>query len=158
MAEHDWQSFEQFVGLADGLALNRHWHRALAFYDEAMSVEHRDERAARNRALTLWRADRGPEAARAWADVVALFPGRADILNDASLAAGGRGAPLEEQALLLEAIQMPGSLDAQENLASWLLEHEPSEREAAIRLLDGVLAEEPARDRSLYLRFKAGRP
>lgn len=156
-AQRDWEAFTVLLDIADGLGLARRWDESLTAYDVAIAIEHRDERAARNRAITLWRAGQTEQARAAWDDVIALLPARADILNDAALAAAGAGDAAAERALLEAAVALPGSEDSRENLAAWHLEHASDPREEAVRLLDMVLAVEPDRDRALYLRFKAGR-
>ena len=52
---------------------------------------------------------------------------------------------------------LPGSSDARENLAAHLLRPGQEDPARALELLEGVLAEEPARDRALYLRHVATR-
>ncbi len=150
-AAHDWDAFAALLDVADTLGGQRRWDASLAVYDLALSIEHRDERAARNRAITLWRAGRPDDARRAWQQVVDLLPGRADILNDAALAAAGAGDPAEERRLLEASAALPGSQDAKENLAAWHLTEPGGSRTEAVALLETVLEQEPERDRALYL-------
>ncbi len=154
----DWEAFSILLDVADTLGLARRWEEALAVYDMAMEIEHRDERAARNRALTLWRSGRKDKAKRAWDELLVLLPERSDLLNDAALAAAGAGDAAGEKLLLEAAIGLPGSQDARENLAAWHLGHPSGSVPEAVRLLEDVLRQEPERDRALYLRFRAGRP
>jgi hypothetical protein len=90
---------------------------------------------------------------------VARYPERADVLNDAALAEEARGQVAEARALFERAVVLPedqpGVRDARENLASLLLSGPAPDPAAALALLDGLLASEPGRDRSLSLRALA---
>ncbi|MCB9899150.1 MAG: tetratricopeptide repeat protein [Planctomycetes bacterium] len=155
--ERDWDAYGDLVSVADRLGQQRRFDEAVAIYDRALAIEPRDERAQRNRALTLWRSGRDALAAEAWEALIEHFPGRADLLNDAALAAEARGDRARARALLTEAIGLPGSIDAHENLARLLLEGDPdaTERAQARALAEDVLVQEPARARSLLLRLLA---
>jgi len=157
-AARDWEAYTVLLDIADSLGLARRWEESLAVYDVAMAIEHRDERAARNRAITLWRAGQDAEAGQAWREVMLLLPDRADIINDAALSAAGANDFDLSRKLLEESAALPGSEDARENLAAWHLKNSSGQQFEAVRLLDMVLAEQPERDRALYLRFRAGRP
>jgi len=155
--EGDWSAFSMLIDVAEALALERRWEEALSTYDRVLAIEGRDERAVHSRAITLWRAGRAEEAAAAWRSLLELLPGRADLLNDAGLAALGRGDAARARELFEEAVRLPGSEDARENLAWLLLREEPPAVAAATEHFDAVLAEEPHRDRALYGRFRARR-
>jgi hypothetical protein len=144
----DLEALEQLVGLGDQLAQERRWDEALAAYEMALSVEPRHLRAAGNRALTLSLAGRTLDGYR---ELVDRHPRRADLLNDAALAAWGWGRPDEARTLLERATLLEGALDARENLAALLLETGADSVSRARGLLEQVLAEEPERDRALFL-------
>lgn len=148
--ERDWDAYADLVTVADELAQARSWDEALWAYDIAVGIEPRDERALRNRAITLWRTGRDDRAAQAWRQVLEVLPRRSDLLNDAALAALGRAEPDAAHELLDQAVTLPGSIDARENLAVLLLD-ERREPERARELIDSVLAEEPDRPRALRL-------
>lgn len=151
LARH-WEAYSDLLDVADDLALDRRWDEALDVYEIALGVEDRDERARRNHALTLWRAGRAGAAA-AWRGVVEQFPGRADVLNDAALAALAGGRLGEAEQLLEQAVALPGSADARENLAALRVALDrPGD---ALPLLEDVLRAEPERARSLWLRDRA---
>ena len=156
-AARDWEAYTVLLDIADSLGLARRWEESFAVYEVVRAIEARDERAARNRAITLWRAGRHEEAQQAWREVMLLLPGRADVINDAALSAAGAKDFALSRKLLEESAMLPGSEDARENLAAWHLKNPSGQRAEAVHLLDGLLAEEPERDRALYLRFLAGR-
>lgn len=153
--ERDWVALDQLIGVADGLGLARRFDESLALYDAALAVEPRHDTALRHRAITLWKAGRDAQAAAAWRGVLERSPGRSDLLNDAALAAWGRGDRALARELLERAVALPGARDAQENLALLLMEDAPEEAQRIRALLDAVLAEEPGRDRALSLRYRA---
>lgn len=150
-ADGDWEAYDQAVSVADSLALARRFPEALALYDALLEVERRDERAQRHRALTLWRGGRGLDAGAAFEELNRRWPDRADLLNDAGLAAWGSGDLTAAEARFRAAIELPQSVDARENLAALLIEARRPGRAEARSLLQEVLAEEPARARALVL-------
>ena len=74
--ERDWDAFADLVTVADELAQARSWDEALWAYDIAVGIEPRDERALRNRAITLWRTGQDDRAAEAWRQVLEVLPRR----------------------------------------------------------------------------------
>jgi tetratricopeptide (TPR) repeat protein len=150
-----WDCLDDAVSIADGLAIARRFEEALAAYETALSIEPRHERALWHRALASWHSGRDDQATAAWADLIERFPGRSDIVNDAALAAWGVGDYALVQQRLEQAVTWPGSRDAQENLAVLLLSEGSLDEERAQQLLQGVLEQEPERDRSLLYRFRA---
>lgn len=154
----DADSLEVLVSAADMAAQSFRWDEALVLYDKALEIEPAHARAAANRALTQARAGRGLDGYQA---LVAAYPQRADVLNDAALAEAGRGHG-EAARLLLERaatfpLEEPGARDARENLAALLLAGPPADATAALALLEDVLAVDPGRDRALSLRLRARR-
>lgn len=145
----DAPALEQLVDLGDGQGRLRKYESSVAAYEAALAIDPTHTRAAANRALTLARSGGGIEAYRALA---AAHADRADLLNDAALALWGWGQRDEARALLERAAALPAGRDARENLACFLLDAQPPEPVAARPLLDVVLADEPARDRALYLK------
>jgi tetratricopeptide (TPR) repeat protein len=147
----DPRVLSNLVGLGNVLGQARRWDAALEAYDMVLATEPAHERALRNRALTLSRAGRG-EAGPAWEALVQRYGDRADVLNDAALMLQGAGENKAATVLWERAVVLDGAEDARENLAAERLVDEP---EAALELLDRVLAKEPRRDRALYLRLRA---
>jgi len=154
----DVEALDLLVSAADTLASGYRWDEALAIYAQALQAEPAHLRAAANRALTLARSGRSLDGYR---ELLSARPGRLDLVNDAALAALGWGRTAEARELLERAAagpdEAPGVADARENLAALLLALRPPEAGAALTLLDGVLAADPARDRSLSLRAAARR-
>lgn len=144
----DAKALEQLVELADNLGRRRQYDAALAAYEAALAIEPTHVRAAANRALTLARSGGGLDAYR---ELAAAHVDRADILNDAALALWGGGERADVRALLEKAAALPAGRDARENLASWLLDEQPPDPVAARPLLEAVLADDPGRDRALFL-------
>jgi tetratricopeptide (TPR) repeat protein len=144
----DGEALEQLVDMADDLGRGREFDEALAAYDKALEAEPNHRRAEANRALTRARAGRSLDGYEA---LVKRHPGRADLLNDAGLAAWGWGRLDEARRLIETAAELPGSTDAHENLAALLLTVEPHDPARARTLLKSVLEEEPTRSRALFL-------
>ena len=144
----DGPALEQLVALADDLGRRRQYDSALAAYDAALAIDPSHVRAAANRALTLARSGGGLDAYR---ELAAAHADRADILNDAALALWGGGDREAAHALLERAAALPGGRDARENLASFLLDMQPPDPAGARPLLEAVLADDPGRDRALFL-------
>jgi hypothetical protein len=152
----DADALELLVSAGDALAQAFRWDEALSAYDRALSIEPAHGRAAANGALTESRA--GRELQR-YPALVAKHPERADVLNDAGLSEAARGHATEARALFERAAGLPddqpGVHDARENLAALLLAGPAPDPAAALGWLDGLLAIEPGRDRSLTLRALA---
>ena len=144
----DAQALEQLVDLADGQARRRSVAEAVAAYDAALAIDPGHTRAGANRALTLARSGAGLDAYR---QLAAAHPHRAELLNDAALALWGGGLREEARSLLERAAALPSGVDARENLAAFLLDEQPPDPRAARPLLEAILAEEPGRDRALFL-------
>ena len=155
--ERHWDCLDDAVSIADGLAIAGDYSAALEAYETALSIEPRHELALWHRALARWHAGQDAAAAAAWADLITRYPGRSDITNDGALAAWGVGDLALAQERLEQAMSWPGSEDAQENLAVLLLESTPGDPQRALELLDGVLQDDPQRDRSLTYRYRARR-
>ena len=154
VADGDPAALEILCSVADTLAIARRFEPALAAYEACLDLSPRHGRATVNRALTLSQAGRSSEASAAYAEVLSYRPGRADLLNDAALHAWGQGQAEQARTLWEEAIELPGSADARENLAVSLRKIDPVR---AVKLLDEVLAAEPERDRALYQWFLGAR-
>jgi hypothetical protein len=152
VADGDDASLEQLVALADDLGRRRQFDDALAAYDAALDAEPNHGRAEANRALTQARAGRSLDG---YAALLARRPGRADLLNDAGLASWGWARLDEARQRIEAAAALPGSRDAQENLAALLLTIEPVDPARAEELLASVLEVEPTRARALFLRHYA---
>lgn len=154
----DAEALDLLVSAADALATGYRWDEALAAYDSALATEPAHLRAAANRALALASSGRSLDG---YAGLLAARPGRLDLVNDAALAHVGWGRTDEARALLERAAAgpdgAPGVADARENLAALLLALRPPDAEAALGLLERVLAADPGRDRSLTLRAAARR-
>ncbi len=150
--QRDEEARTQLVDLADRLAVEREFALSLKCYADALEAEPNDDRALRNRALTLSRAGDLEASEQAWESLVERHPQRPEILNDAALCALGEGRHVQARGLLERAKDLYGGEDARENLAQVLVGQDP---EQAVELLDTVLEGEPGRDRALYLRFLA---
>ncbi len=139
-------------GVADELAILRRHDEALAVYERVLEAEPNDGRALRNRALTLSYAGRIEAAEAAWDALLTRSSDNPDLLNDAALCAAGWGD--RDRALVLweAAVPLYGSSDARENLAHALVERNP---QRAAELADSVLADEPDRNRALFLRYQS---
>lgn len=147
---------EPLLEFAARLGRRRVWELAERAYEAVLARRPGLLRAELERALTLSLAGRGWEhyarLARAW-------PGRADVLNDAALAAWGAGDRTAARELLERALTLPDGIDARENLARLLGVESGEDLPRARELLAAVLHEDPRRDRSLHLRCltRAGR-
>jgi tetratricopeptide (TPR) repeat protein len=150
--EGDRQALDQLINLGDSAAGERAWDEALGFYDVALGIEPMIERATLNRALLLAQSGRSLDA---YSEAVKRYDRRADVLNDAALAAWGWQRLDTAQGWFTRAAKMPGASDARENLAALLLTSGLGGDPRVSSLLDTVLTDEPGRDRALFLRHMA---
>lgn len=153
--ERDWESYDMALSAAVALALDRRHEQARAACDALLAIEPRHEGVLWNRALVLWHSGADQAATEAFAALIERLPGRADVLNDAALAAWGAGDQERSRSLLEQAVALPGAIDAMENLALLRLNQGSNEPDGAAGLLDEVLRLEPGRARALYLRSMA---
>jgi len=150
--EGDPRALDQLINLGDTAAGERSWDEGLGFYDVALAIEPMSERATLNRALLLAQAGQSLDA---YAAAVERYARRADVLNDAALAAWGWKRPETAHDWLSRAVGMPGASNAQENLAALLLDSGAGADPQVSSLLATVLSDEPDRARALFLRHKA---
>jgi tetratricopeptide (TPR) repeat protein len=150
--EGDQLSLNGLIDLGNAAAGERLWEEGLQYYDIALGLEPRLQHAALNRALLLAQSGRSLDAYRS---MVGRSGGRADILNDAALAAWGWGRLEEAENWFATAAELPGALDATENLAALLMSAGPVDGPRIDDMLGSVLSEEPTRARSLFLHHMA---